>query len=190
MTLRRARQHGRPKPRFRRRRSWRCAAPAPRGEGAVGAPLRPALQRRETRRRTPSDRYAHFVIQTHAGAKAPLGWALSKTAREALRAQLTQPKNSAALTETRHWLQGNLTCPGYLLNPPVTGVKRKCDRTSNAPHGVGLVAVDAEVCLNVGDLAADNGRNVGAEGKADGVVFDCELDFVRSSDAAVAVVIS
>ena len=57
------------------------------------------------------DRYAHFVIQSHAGAKAPLGWALSKTAREALRAQLTQPKNAAALAETRRWLQGNLTCP-------------------------------------------------------------------------------
>lgn len=58
-----------------------------------------------------NDRYAHFVIQSHAGAKAPLGWALSKTARDALRAQLTQPKNAAALKEVRNWLRpGALRC--------------------------------------------------------------------------------
>ena len=57
------------------------------------------------------DRYAHFVIQSHAGAKAPLGWALSATAREALRSQLTQPKNAAALKEVRRWLRpGALAC--------------------------------------------------------------------------------
>ena len=107
-----ARQRARPKP------------PVPpatilavRGARAAGAKAQSALlfdrpySGAQLDGRTLADRYAHFVIQTHAGAKAPLGWALSKTAREALRAQLTQPKNAAALTETRHWLQGNLTCP-------------------------------------------------------------------------------
>lgn len=61
-----------------------------------------------------ADRYTHFVIQTHAGAKAPLGWALSQTARNALRDQLTQPKNAAALREVRDWLR-----PGALACPPV-----------------------------------------------------------------------
>lgn len=56
------------------------------------------------------DRYAHFVIQTHAGPKAPLGWALSRSAREELRAQLRQPKNAEALREVRSWLRGTLTC--------------------------------------------------------------------------------
>jgi hypothetical protein len=51
------------------------------------------------------DRYAHFVIQTHAGPKAPLGWALSLSAREELRNQLLQPKNAEALREVRSWLE-------------------------------------------------------------------------------------
>lgn len=50
------------------------------------------------------DRYAHFVIQTHAGPKAPLGWALSLTAMAELRSQLRQPKNAAALAEVQDWL--------------------------------------------------------------------------------------
>jgi hypothetical protein len=50
------------------------------------------------------DRYAHFVIQTHAGPKAPLGWALSQSARRELADQLRQPKNEKALEEVRRWL--------------------------------------------------------------------------------------
>jgi len=58
-----------------------------------------------------ADRYTHFVIQTHAGARAPLGWALSATARQALRDQLTQPKNAAALRDVRRWIRpGALDC--------------------------------------------------------------------------------
>lgn len=57
------------------------------------------------------DRYAHFVIQTHAGPKAPLGWALSRTAMTELRSQMRQPKNSSALSEVQDWLgPGALTC--------------------------------------------------------------------------------
>ena len=50
------------------------------------------------------DRYAHFVIQTHAGPKAPLGWALSQSARRELADQLRQPKTEKALEEVRRWL--------------------------------------------------------------------------------------
>lgn len=58
-----------------------------------------------------SDRYAHFVIQSHAGPKAPLGWALSDTARDELRSQLGQAKNRGALREVRSWLKENaLAC--------------------------------------------------------------------------------
>jgi hypothetical protein len=58
-----------------------------------------------------TDRYAHFVIQAHAGPKAPLGWALSDTARSELRSQLGQPKNLGALQEVRSWFEeGALTC--------------------------------------------------------------------------------
>jgi hypothetical protein len=66
-----------------------------------------------------TDRYAHFVIQAHAGPKAPLGWALSDTAREELRSQLGQAKNLGALQEVRSWFdEGALTCSQPRAAPP------------------------------------------------------------------------
>ncbi|HEY7731339.1 MAG TPA: hypothetical protein VH950_10590 [Gaiellaceae bacterium] len=55
-----------------------------------------------------ADRYAHIYPRAHPGAKAPLGWTLSKTARADLDYQLTV--NTGEIRKVRSWLSGGLSC--------------------------------------------------------------------------------
>lgn len=55
------------------------------------------------------DRFAHIYPRAHPGSKAPLGWALSKTAREDLKRQLYA--NAKEIEKVRGWLSGDLACP-------------------------------------------------------------------------------
>lgn len=54
------------------------------------------------------DRYAHIYPRAHPGSKAPLGWTLSRTAREDLDRQLSA--NTAEIEKVRDWFNGSLRC--------------------------------------------------------------------------------
>jgi hypothetical protein len=55
------------------------------------------------------DRFAHIYPRAHPGSKAPLGWTLSKSARDDLKRQLQ--RNAAEIKKVRSWLSGGLSCP-------------------------------------------------------------------------------
>ena len=57
-----------------------------------------------------ASRYARIVTRAHPGVQAPLGWTLSATSFDDLRAQLTIEENVAELDEVQRWLAGGLTC--------------------------------------------------------------------------------
>jgi hypothetical protein len=54
------------------------------------------------------DRYAHVSPRAHPGAKAPLGWTLSRTAREDLIRQLQV--NTGEIHKVRSWFSDNVEC--------------------------------------------------------------------------------
>jgi hypothetical protein len=54
-------------------------------------------------------RYAHVYPHAHPGARAPLGWTLSLTAREELEEQLV--RNAAEIRKVRRWLASQRECP-------------------------------------------------------------------------------
>jgi hypothetical protein len=54
------------------------------------------------------DRFAHIYPRAHPGAKAPLGWTLSRTARDDLDYQLTV--NTGEIRKVRSWLSGGISC--------------------------------------------------------------------------------
>jgi hypothetical protein len=58
----------------------------------------------------PLDRFAHIYPRAHPGSKAPLGWTLSRTAREDLDRQLSA--NRAEIAKVRDWFDGGLRCGG------------------------------------------------------------------------------
>lgn len=58
----------------------------------------------------PLDRYAHIYPRAHPGSKAPLGWTLSRTARQDLDRQLSA--NKAEIAKVRDWFNASLRCPG------------------------------------------------------------------------------
>ena len=58
----------------------------------------------------PLDRFAHIYPRAHPGSKAPLGWTLSRTARQDLDGQLSA--NRAEIAKVRDWFNGSLRCGG------------------------------------------------------------------------------
>lgn len=54
------------------------------------------------------DRFAHIYSRAHPGAKAPLGWTLSQTARTDLKRQLVS--NQAEIEKVRSWFSEGLSC--------------------------------------------------------------------------------
>lgn len=57
------------------------------------------------------DRWAHFVNETHAGPKAPLGWTQSRFSEDELTRQLHAKQNKDALEKVRGWFAGRgLSC--------------------------------------------------------------------------------
>jgi hypothetical protein len=56
------------------------------------------------------DRFARIYPRAHPGTRAPLGWALSRAARDDLATELRGPQNEPEIEKVRDWFGPNLTC--------------------------------------------------------------------------------
>jgi hypothetical protein len=57
-----------------------------------------------------ADRYARIFPRAHPGTRAPLGWTLSKAARNDLLRELRSDRNAPEIEKARRWLSDELVC--------------------------------------------------------------------------------